>query len=327
MKLLIRCLTLVGALAAAVSALAQGGLDRLFGDGPASMPVSELPESFRAYEIRLSGVGESMGWPSMFMLGMSGGNDRAPLMLLRLADLYWTDGKTLGEGDGLMLATYKLDISFAGLIAAEGRLASPLAMRRVMVRVGAIDAIGPVPSIDRRGLIELERMLRSEEPGGIDAAGVATPEEAATGPRPAADAAQTLSSIKQVALAAIMYANDYDDVFPYVQSTSSAQSVLLPYVKNPTTFFAADGRTRFVFNMAVAGVEMPRIERPGDVVLWYEERPASDGRRAVAFADGSARRLGPEEWREAERTLRLKLPKTGRPLPADWMPTPIPNPS
>lgn len=85
--------------------------------------------------------------------------------------------------------------------------------------------------------------------------------------------AALISQAKQIALAAVMYATDYDDNF--LAAGPDWKSKLDPYVKNMTLM---DG---FVYTFP--GGNASQIQSPADTQLGYIEGP---GGRAVAYVDG-----------------------------------------
>jgi prepilin-type processing-associated H-X9-DG protein len=86
-----------------------------------------------------------------------------------------------------------------------------------------------------------------------------------------ASKAVAISDAKQVALAALMYAADYDDVLP----ANLGGELLEPYLKNGSIF---DG---FVF--VFGGGDLKKVADPASTVLGYKDGP---GGRAVAYLDG-----------------------------------------
>jgi len=102
-----------------------------------------------------------------------------------------------------------------------------------------------------------------------------------------------LSNAKQMALATLMYCNDYDGDYPYVQQTASAAEVLQPYCRNKDIFESPTKGGRFLFNMNLAGVNSAAIELPADTAMWTESLPDPKMHVAVAFADGHAKLIDP----------------------------------
>jgi prepilin-type processing-associated H-X9-DG protein len=129
-------------------------------------------------------------------------------------------------------------------------------------------------------------------------------------PDEAAKRTQTLSNVKQVALACIIYANDYDDVLPNGASTAQVQKLTEPYIKNLNlwkTLNPAGGR--LLFNTKLSGVNMQSLDSIATTPMLYETKPWSDGRRVVGYADGHVKAEGADRWPAIETMLKKKFPK------------------
>lgn len=92
----------------------------------------------------------------------------------------------------------------------------------------------------------------------------------------AAERAVLLSNAKQVGLALIMYANDYDDVL--MSNTSNWQSLIEPYITDTSLCSG--------FQYVFGGGNMDSIESPADTILGYFDGP---GGRAIVYTDGHAK--------------------------------------
>ncbi|MCB8933416.1 MAG: hypothetical protein H6534_08250 [Chthonomonadaceae bacterium] len=90
--------------------------------------------------------------------------------------------------------------------------------------------------------------------------------------RAAAERAEVLSRGKQCALALIMYASDYDDVFPPAGDISSQ---IMPYLKNADLLQG--------FSYTYKGGPMKDIEQPAQTELGFVQ---GNGGRAILYADG-----------------------------------------
>jgi len=149
-----------------------------------------------------------------------------------------------------------------------------------------------------------------------------------------------LSNAKQIALATIMYANDFDNDLPYVQQTASVVEVLMPYTRNKEVFHSPAKGGRFLFNMNLAGVNMTAVEYPAQTPLWIESLKDTKTRVAVAFVDGHAKLLDPlatidekaaapefkglsipkgTTWLKAASSLKFPRAKTMKPLPYNYL--------
>lgn len=293
---------------------------------PASIKPADLPSDFHAVEIKV-GSGSSYFetiLPFMGMsMGMGGGSGREQklFLLMSLMDVSWSSGKTvrlqLASPDptgatapalGDFLVTYKLDMGITDLarLGSDESGSTEIMLKLVLVRTDQIASISPRPKIDRSVLLSLNQ---AAEETAMEMSGART----------AALQTQTLSNVKQMCLATIMYASDYDDVLPYVQSTAAVRFVTHPYIKSREIFKTANpngGEIRF--NMAVAGVEMAAIPEPANTILFYESTPWPDGTRVVGYVDGHARKVPMADWERESASLKLKLPRKTKPLPADW---------
>src|SRR5437879_2050248 len=59
--------------------------------------------------------------------------------------------------------------------------------------------------------------------------------------------ARCLSNAKQIALAALMYSQDYDDRFPPMKNTAQTQNLLNPYIKNKSLFTCPATQKPYMF--------------------------------------------------------------------------------
>ncbi len=132
--------------------------------------------------------------------------------------------------------------------------------------------------------------------------------------------AVTVGNIKQVGLALLMYATDYDDVYPWAQNTLTVKGVTYPYVMNRSVWRTHNpSGGEFLFNLSIGGVEFSTIPRPAKTVAFHESKPWPDSKRCVGYADGSARVVDAPTWASDSKSLLLKLKrKAKRPLPANW---------
>ena len=125
---------------------------------------------------------------------------------------------------------------------------------------------------------------------------------------------------KSISSAMLLYAQDYDGTFPYVQGSKGAEYVIYPYIKNANIYQTMNPvRTgEFRFNMCLAGVQMNEILDPSNTPLFYDPFAWPNGTYLVGFADSHAKFLSEPEWEMVKKNLALKLKKTGNPLPANY---------
>ncbi len=112
---------------------------------------------------------------------------------------------------------------------------------------------------------------------------------------------QSLSNLKNLALAVQMFLADNNDVMPDLSTTEAMHSALTEYVRNDDVF--TDPRTGEPYGVNTAMSEK-RLVEVADVVataVFYEQVASSDATRGVAFLDGHAGRISDREWQEVKR--------------------------
>lgn len=137
------------------------------------------------------------------------------------------------------------------------------------------------------------------------------------GHRSARDKAVALANVKQLGLATMMYAADFDDVIPYAQSQETACSVIFPYIKNKKVYESPSGSGRFQFNLKVGGVNMADLVSPSESLMWIE--PVKN-EPAVAYMDGHAKIITADQKAEFAKALKqtFKRRKNSKPLPKNY---------
>lgn len=333
-----RTLALVGGLFIAAHASAQTSFADVANGtaAPSSLKIADLSADYKA--IRLHSAGEpsagmmgSLG--GIMMMGMSGGGQNAnkmmPAMLQlgALNDLAWTKGQTLNLAGHDFLVTYKLNTGFdaASMSGPSPKLAANLTLN--LVRTDTVISIAPEPGINPD---QLRKML-SDAGANIDApalhveggnsdqaisAAILLPVFAQA--KTAAQETATLSNAKQIALTALLYASDYDDQLPAVQSTDEFRRATIVYTKTHEIWETKNpngGGFRFAMNLS--GVSVTSIDNPAEAPLIYEANAWPDGRRIVAFADGHAKRVSAEQWASIEPMLKKKYPHAKKPKSAE----------
>ena len=121
--------------------------------------------------------------------------------------------------------------------------------------------------------------------------------------RKAAMATQSLSNVKQIATALMIYSADFDDRLP---KSDEWQDLLEPYTKNPDLFVPPykDQPGGYAFNQALSQVFLYDIPIPAKTPMVFESIEAGrnltggledlrnkEPRAAIGMADSSARRV------------------------------------
>ncbi|MBS1705724.1 MAG: hypothetical protein JST40_07600 [Armatimonadetes bacterium] len=303
---------------------------------PKTLDLKDLPEGSVPVSIVTEGATSSNPMDNMFtsFFGMFGGlmsagtngensESNAVMSLMKVAGYSFTNGNEVMFAGQRCLICYKLDFDIFAMAAqsaaaqsqAESNAGTQPATERKpatsglrwklqLLREDKVVSMTHEPSVDLNGLFKSVSDLM--ESGGQA--------------KEAAKKTATLSNMKQVCLATIMYAGDNDDLYPGVQSTASARAVLLPYVKNKEVFQSQNpAKSEFRFNCALASVNAEIIEYPAETILWYETTPWEDGSRIIGYTDGHAKSVGSSEWEDLEPTLRNTYPRSAGLLPMDYM--------
>ncbi|MBI5707771.1 MAG: hypothetical protein HZC36_12375 [Armatimonadetes bacterium] len=131
-----------------------------------------------------------------------------------------------------------------------------------------------------------------------------------------AEAAEAMHRARQLGTAAVMYAADYNDVLPYVQSTASVVPVLAPYARNNDVFLSPAPGGRFLYNINVGGVRYGDIPKPAETPLWVE-RLSGGQVRVVTFVDSHVQLISASQRGQIESALKwtFKRRSNSRPLP------------
>jgi prepilin-type processing-associated H-X9-DG protein len=113
--------------------------------------------------------------------------------------------------------------------------------------------------------------------------------------RDSARAVSCLSNVKQISLGAMMFVQDWDEVFKLKAETYKKS--LMPYLKNASIFTCPSdtaGATSYSFNANLAGVKLAKVKSPAETIMIYESKNGKlnfrhEGKAAVGFADGHAK--------------------------------------
>ena len=276
------------------------------------LTVEELTDDYMAIKIGIDSLLGMMG-PYMYMDVLGEADTVAEQVeKIRYFDARWTKGDVVEIGGTGYLVTYQTDV-LEVMVMIDGEYESPqgLALHLDLVNLDNIMSIRPLADLTPEKYAELFGDLFPDVSRMNEQKAVAAAQRAAE--------RTALSNIKQISTGMMIYGTDYDDITPYAQSTRTVEYVIYPYMKNFELWNTLNPNgSRFLFNMAVAGVNMAGIHDPVGTVMFYESHPWPDGRRLVSFMDSHARFLTEEEWQEVKGSLKLKLKRSAVPLPADY---------
>ncbi len=310
-------LTTVGAAAILTPAFSQTAREGEFakllagGEAPLSLRLKDLDSKWQRVEVRVIESAKGGSGGASFTQSLMGGGGQPKV--------YYTQGRTITLGGKNFLIAYRppdhpLDMTSIQNLGAAGRSTSAQQV---------LDMLAPAPKPDTAldlSLLDMSTVAGFESVRWFDlqkalsdrstmASGQATlaailfPVFAQA--RLKAQEASSVSNLKQVALGALMYMQDYDEALPPMKDAASAKKALYPYVKNEAIF--KDPRTgeSYHVNPGASRKHLATIEIPAEFVLFYEAAPASDGTRAVAFADGHVKRISETDWPQVKRRSRM----------------------
>ncbi|HLK17234.1 MAG TPA: hypothetical protein VKT78_20690 [Fimbriimonadaceae bacterium] len=327
----IRCLiAAIGLLCVAVGSPAQtppaaatgpGLLQRTL-SGEFGEPViryNELPENYKAVDLKLNTLDLEEAYGLIGGIGDDLRGRSADLVQRAIAYLtvYWDTGRTAGWNGVEYIVAYRVELpkGLAGYGSfSPAAPANPLALQTLrlrLIRLDQVSSITPRPDLTKSGWLALVDDVSRPKTGG-------------DGSRTAA-----LSNVKQAALAALMYSNDFDDRLPNAFSIGQAKSRLMPYSKNAEIFKTQNpSGGALLYNVNLAKVVMGDIPNPAAVPLFYDSKAWPDGSRPVAFADGHAKIVTSDEWPAVAAELARKYKpkpaappaKTGKPKPGKRSP-------
>lgn len=117
---------------------------------------------------------------------------------------------------------------------------------------------------------------------------------------------QSMTNLKQLGIGIMQYAQEYDEVYPPMQSLAALKKAILPYVLEDELFMQPVNKKPYLTNVALSGRSLSDIKSPATFASIYEAQPGSDGKRAVGFADGHVKRVTPAEWTQIKKDSGIK---------------------
>ena len=196
-------------------------------------------------------------------------------------DALYTRGATLKIGGELFLVGYRLPsqgLDFSALMAmGPGALgggppgAKPKMPERkpvtpeseLSVTLINLRAIGTISDIHP---FDMAEAMKPPAPGLLDM--MEKSKEKAQG-------SAASSNMKQIALAVMMYAQDYDQVLPPMADAEKFRKVILPYIKNHAVFTSPATGKPFRPNPRLSGRKLASLGNASSVVILYSGRPGA----------------------------------------------------
>lgn len=296
----------------------------------------ELPDTYKPVRFKAAGASGGGGIMDMFSAMMSpvamilgGDQDTQGATLLGVADLSWTQGDIVRIQGKDFIVTYKwnLDLNSMAMQSksedpekAKSEALKNIELTLTLQSVDSLATIMPVSNFTKADLIRIiETPIKKKEDPGLATPALPEAGEASEPAEVFSAGNPQLDNLKSLGTGMMMYVADYDDVFPYAQSTKGAQHASMPYYQSEECWRSLNPNGgQILYNVAIGGVSASSLQNPSTVVLFYETKNWPDGKRGVVFADGHVSLLTDDEWKKVEPSLKIKLTKIGKPLPLNY---------
>jgi prepilin-type processing-associated H-X9-DG protein len=95
-----------------------------------------------------------------------------------------------------------------------------------------------------------------------------------------------LQNARKLTLGLMMYAQDYDEKLPQMNTQAQFKDAVFPYVKSSRTFICPATQLPYKQNAALSGTLVSSYPNPGRVETLRDARPHPDGKTTRAFLDG-----------------------------------------
>lgn len=270
------------------------------------MKPSELTAEFYPVKLKEQSSGilgdyYSSAYLQFSTLGLRGNSERVT-QLVEILPVSWTRHEIVEVYGQRFVVTYIYEPSQQVISEfVEGKPLPEPVLKLKLLKADQIGSIEPFPELTRESYQKLLQSFTLASEGALTIA----------------KRTIALSNAKQVAVGMQLYLIDYDEVFPWVQSSASIRKILMPYLKNEELWKTQNtkGNAEFYFNMSLAGVRISDVKEPARTPVFYDPIPFPDSKILVAFVDGAARWLTQTEWSQLQPYLKLKLKRYGKPLP------------
>jgi hypothetical protein len=114
---------------------------------------------------------------------------------------------------------------------------------------------------------------------------------------------KSLSNLRQLALADMMYMQDNIEVLPPLKTPEDIKGQLeVP----DSILYQPSSHMPYLPNVSIAGKSLGQFAEPESMILFYEQTPYEGGGRIAAFMDGHVAYLTQEEWEAAKVKSGIK---------------------
>jgi len=121
---------------------------------------------------------------------------------------------------------------------------------------------------------------------------------------------RSVMNLHQIALAWMMYADDYNDKLPDLSDAQTMKAALAHYLNKDSSqaerFFVQPNTSRpYQPNSSLTYQERRGPNASANIAVVYEDAPASDGTRGVLFGDCHVERVTESRWLELKKTCHI----------------------
>lgn len=264
---------------------------------PLKLKIAEMTDDYKA--IRLDTGSAGSGWLGMFtgMFSLGGGLDA-------ISASYTKFERVLVDGRAYYV-TYSTEIKTPGFMGAGSAGGSePAIGSEISLMLVAVDSVASIKPL----AATVADLRKAASTSATDLMSALTGQSSSGPSSESAKRTSELSNMKQLGIATMMYAADYDDRFPLASSTDQAKEIIKPYLKSLETWKVLNPNGgRILYNVALSGKTSASIDRPAETVLFFEEMAWPDGKRIVVYADGHAKLETAEVWADLRKQVKKSL--------------------
>ncbi|HEX2952028.1 MAG TPA: hypothetical protein VHV83_21040 [Armatimonadota bacterium] len=258
---------------------------------PYTITYKELTPEWRQFELQPSRTGGENFLLTLFVSDMAhGGNGLTP----KLA--YYTRGDTVTNGDRHYLIAYRKTVlnqqDIRSLMNSDGDVEE-------IIRKKLADSPDMQLNLCLLDLSETTALLN------LQAFEQKVQESTPVPPSRAHARAlqeQSMNNLKQLAVGAMMYCQDNNELMPKITGSTNIvkllnlpeKCVLQPY-----------SNEAYRYNMAVSGKALGIIQDPVQTPMFYEPTSWPDGSRIVAYVDGHVEQLSRGRWTQLQHKWKL----------------------
>lgn len=117
---------------------------------------------------------------------------------------------------------------------------------------------------------------------------------------------QSVSHLKMLMMATLQWSQENNEMLPPMQNSAVLRKAIYPFLKSDTIFLQPQTQKPYATNVVLSRKSLEKIAAPSQVAALYEVNSDTDGKRAVAFADGHVQRVTEAEWTKIKKVSKIK---------------------